>query len=113
MSDLFVERIAELRQRFAGKLESRVEEIECAIAQCGGEAGIEAIATAHRQAHGLCGVGPTLGLVGTGKVARSIEQMLLPVVKAGRELTGDEIPRLREEIARLRSTAIAEIAAVH
>jgi hypothetical protein len=61
----------------------------------------------------LCGVGATLGFVGTGQVARSIEQLLLPVVKAGRELSDDEIPRLREGLALLRSTANAEIAAVH
>ena len=113
MSDLFVERIAEVRERFASRLGSRIDEIERAMLRDRGEAGLDAIALAHRQAHGLCGVGATLGFVGTGKVARSIEQLLLPVVRAERELTDDEIPRLREELALLRSTASAEITSVH
>ena len=113
MSDLFVERIAELRERFVSRLEYRIEEIERAMSQQGGEAALDAIALAHRQVHGLCGIGPTLGFVGTGKVARSIEQLLLPVVKDGRELTDDEIPRLREGIALLRSTAVVESNSVH
>jgi hypothetical protein len=46
------------------------------------------------------------------KVARSIEQLLLAAVKARRALTDDEIPRLRERIALLRSTARAEMGAV-
>ena len=113
MSDLFLERIAEVRERFASRLDSRIEEIGCAARCDCGEAGLDAIALAHRHAHGLCGVGATLGFVGTGKVARSIEQLLLPVVKAGRELTDDEIPRLREGLTLLRATASAEIAAIH
>jgi hypothetical protein len=47
--------------------------------------------------------------VGTGKAARLIEQLLLPVVKAERALAGDEIPRLQEGIALLRSAAKAQI----
>jgi HPt (histidine-containing phosphotransfer) domain-containing protein len=113
MSDLFVERIAEVRQRFVSRFDSRIEEIERAVLHGGGESGLDAIAVAHRQAHGLCGIGPTLGFVGTGKVARSIEQLLLSVVKAGRELTDDEIPRLREGLALLRSTAIVEMGSIH
>jgi HPt (histidine-containing phosphotransfer) domain-containing protein len=113
MSEPYVQRIAEIRQRFAPQLESKIELIESATRRDGGEASLDAVALAHRQAHGLCGVGPTLGFVGTGQVARSIEQFLLAVVKAGRELTDDEVPRLRDGVALLRSTARAEIAAVH
>jgi len=113
MSDLFVDRIAEVRERFASRIGYRIEEIERALPRESDEAGLDAIMIAHRQAHGLCGIGATLGFVGTGRVARSIEQLLLPVVKAGRELTDDEIPRLREGLALLRSTASAEMATVH
>jgi hypothetical protein len=113
MSDLFNERISEVRERFASRLDSRLEEIACATRHHSGENGYDDVVLAHRQAHGLCGVGATLGLVGTGKAARWIEQMLLPVVKAGRELTDDEVPRLRDGIEVLRNTAMAEIAAVH
>jgi hypothetical protein len=54
-----------------------------------------------------------MGFVGTGTVARSIEQILLAAVKAGRSLTDDEIPCLRARIALLRSTANAELRCLH
>jgi HPt (histidine-containing phosphotransfer) domain-containing protein len=113
MSDPYVQRMAEIRERFAAQLDAKIEQIECATRCDGSEAGLDAVALAHRLAHGLCGVGPTLGFVGTGKVARSIEQLLLAVVKAGRELTDDEVPRLHDGVALLRSTAHAEIDSVH
>jgi hypothetical protein len=109
MSDIFAERVAAVRQRFAGKLDGRIDVIASAMPQPGGEDGLDALVLAHREAHGLCGVGATLGFVETGKVARSIEQTLLAAVKAGRTLTDDEIPRLRQGIALLRSTAKAEM----
>jgi chemotaxis protein histidine kinase CheA len=109
MSDLFADRMAAIRQRFIIKFDDRIDEIESAIPQPGRDDEFDILALAHRQAHGLCGIGPTLGFVGTGKAARLIEQLLRPVVKAERALTDDEIPRLREGIALLRSTARAEI----
>jgi HPt (histidine-containing phosphotransfer) domain-containing protein len=108
MSDIFAERVAAVRQRFAGKLDARINVIASAVPQPGG-GGLDALVLAHREAHGLCGVGATLGFVGTGKAARSIEQLLLAAVKGERTLTDDEIPRLREGIALLRSTATAEM----
>ena len=110
MSDLFADRMAAIRQRFIIKFNDRIDEIESAIPQPGRDGEFHILALAHRQAHGLCGIGPTLGFVGTGKAARLIEQLLLPVVKAQRALAGDEIPRLREGITLLRSAANAEMA---
>jgi chemotaxis protein histidine kinase CheA len=109
MSDPFAERIAAVRLRFVAKLDARVGVIAAAMPQPGGEDGLDALVLAHREAHGLCGVGATLGFVETGKVARSIEQMLLAAVKAERTITDDEVPRLRDGIALLRSTARAEM----
>ena len=106
--DLFAERIAAVRQRFANKLDGRIDVIASALQHSGGGDGLAALVLAHREAHGLCGVGATLGYVETGKVARSIERMLLAAVKAERALAGDEILHLRDGIALLRSTAIAE-----
>jgi HPt (histidine-containing phosphotransfer) domain-containing protein len=110
MSDLFADRMAAIRRRFILELDARIDEIEFAVPQAGRDGEFHILALAHRQAHGLCGIGPTLGFVGTGKAARLIEQLLLPAVKAERPLTDDEVPRLRESIALLRSTARAEIA---
>jgi HPt (histidine-containing phosphotransfer) domain-containing protein len=110
MSDIFAERVAAVRQRFAAKLDARIDVIASAMPRPDGEVGLPALALAHREAHGLCGVGQTLGFVETGKVARSIEQVLVAAVRTDRTLTDDEISRLREGIALLRSTATAEMA---
>jgi HPt (histidine-containing phosphotransfer) domain-containing protein len=108
MDDLLAERLAAIRQRFVTRLDARIGEIERAMSQTGRLHGPDVIALAHREAHSLCGIGPTLGFVETGKVARSIEQLLLVAVKAERVLTDEEIPRLGEGIAMLRAVAIAE-----
>jgi HPt (histidine-containing phosphotransfer) domain-containing protein len=108
VSDLFAERFAAVRQRFAAKLDARIDEIEAKISELDREISQEALAHAHRRAHDLCGVGPTMGFVATGQAARSIEQVLHAAIKSGRTLTGDEAARVRDGIARLRSAAIAE-----
>lgn len=110
MSDLFVDRIAAVRRRFAAQLASRIDGIETAMLQLEDD-DLDILAQAHRDAHHLCGVGATLGFVGTGKVARSIEQILLAAVKAGRALTDDEVPCVRAAISLLRSTASVEMRA--
>jgi chemotaxis protein histidine kinase CheA len=108
MNDIFEERMAAVRQRFVAKLDARIDEIDLAIPQLGREGGLDALKVVHRNAHGLCGIGPTLGFVETGKAARSIERLLLVAVKAERTLTADETTRVREGVALLRSTATAE-----
>jgi chemotaxis protein histidine kinase CheA len=110
MSDLFADRMAALRERFAAQLGSRIDGIETAMLQLEDD-DLDDLARAHRDAHHLCGVGATLGFVGTGKVARTIEQILLAAVKSGRTLNDDEVPVLRAGIALLRSTANAEMQA--
>ncbi len=67
----------------------------------------------HRRTHTTCAPSaPHWALSEAGKVASSIEQLLLAAVKAERTLTDNEIPRLREGIALLRSTASAEMGTV-
>jgi Hpt domain len=109
MSDPYAERVAAVRLRFVAKLDTRIGEIETALPGSGRQVGIETLAEAHRQAHGLCGIGPALAYPETGKAARSIERVLLGAFKAKRVLTEDEIVRVREGIALLRSTAAAEV----
>jgi chemotaxis protein histidine kinase CheA len=112
MSDLFADRMAALRQRFADQLASRIDGIETAMLQIEDD-DLDDLARAHRDAHHLCGVGATLGFVQTGEVARSIEQLLLAAAKSGRTLNDDEVPVLRAGIALLRTTANAEMQAAH
>ena len=107
-SDLFAERFAAVRERFAAKLDSRIDEIEATVRALGREGSQETLAHAHRRAHDLCGVGPTMGFVAIGKAARAIEQVLLAALKSGRALTAQEIAQLTEGVAQLRSAAVAE-----
>jgi hypothetical protein len=109
MNDPFAESIAAVRRRFVTKLDARIDEIACAMPHPGREGGFDVLVLAHRQAHSLCGIGPTLGFVVTGGVARSIEQLLLGAVKARRGLTDDETLRLGDGIALLRSNASIEM----
>jgi hypothetical protein len=109
MNDPFADRVAAVRRRFVAKLATRIDVIAAALPQPVCDDELEPLVLAHREAHSLCGVGETLGFVGTGKAARAIERLLLAAVTAGRALTDDEIPRLREGIALLRCTALAEM----
>jgi len=108
--DIFAQRVAAIRQRFAARLDDRIGVIASAVPQPGCEDGLDILAIAHREAHGLCGIGHTLGFVGTGQVARSLERLLLAALTAERTLSDDESVHLREGITLLRSTASAEMA---
>jgi chemotaxis protein histidine kinase CheA len=112
MSYNFADRMTAMRQRFAVQVDASIAGMETAMLQRDDD-DLDDLAQAHRDAHYLCGVGATLGFVGTGTVARSIEKILLAAVKAGRPLTDDEIPCLRAGIALLRSTASAELRCSH
>lgn len=107
-TDQFTERFAVVRERFATKLDARIDEIEASLSQLGDGDARETLARVHRRAHDLCGLGPTMGFVATGKAARVVEQTLLAPLKADRALTADELARLRQEIAALRSAARSE-----
>lgn len=110
MTDEFTKRLAAVRQRFVSKLSGRLDEIEATVPELSQSGSIEALARVHRRAHDLCGVGPTMGFVATGKAARTVEQLLLAPLKDERALTGDEVAQLRHDIAALRSVATAETA---
>jgi HPt (histidine-containing phosphotransfer) domain-containing protein len=110
-NDLFAVRFEAVRRRFAAKLDGRIGEIEATLPKLSDETALELMAVAHRRAHDMCGVGPTMGFVATGKAARSIEQLLLAPLKAERPLTEDEIAELRQGLTVLRAAAKAEIAA--
>jgi hypothetical protein len=108
LTELFADRLAAVRRRFMAKLDGRLDELEAAVPELTEAVSIEVLARVHRRAHDLCGVGPTMGFVATGKAARTVEQLLLAPLKAGRTLTGDELAQLRHDIAVLRSVATAE-----
>jgi HPt (histidine-containing phosphotransfer) domain-containing protein len=109
--DPFDERLAQIRLRFASRLEGKIAAVEDAAAQFSsrGASLIESLETAHRTIHELCGVAPTLGFVAIGRAARSVEQVLLQPLRAQRELTAEEAADLRSGLDELRATAGAEL----
>ncbi len=107
-TDQFAERIAAVRDRFAAKLDTRIDEIAAGVPELGNAGARETLARVHRRAHDLCGIGPTIGFVATGKAARTVEQTLLVPLRADRALTAEELARLRQEIAALRNAARSE-----
>jgi chemotaxis protein histidine kinase CheA len=107
VSDLFAERFAAVRERFAAKLDARIDEIAATGPKLSrGDA--QALAHAHRRAHDLCGVGPTMGFIATGKAARAIEQIMLAALKANRPLSSDELAKVSEGVVALRAAATTE-----
>jgi chemotaxis protein histidine kinase CheA len=109
MSDPFAQRLAAVRLRFVAQFNGRVDVIESAILQSGSEDRLDNLVFARREAHSLCGVGHTLGFIGTGKAAQCIEKLLDIALKSERTITDNEIPSLRQGIALLRSTAVGEM----
>jgi hypothetical protein len=106
-TDPFAERIAVIRKRFASKLVTKLEEIDAALPHLEGEGStvIEAVATTYRRIHDVCGIGPTVGFDETGRVARSLDTILVGPFRGERGLTADEVATLREGLNALRVAA--------
>lgn len=112
-ADLFVERLAKIRARFAGNLPGKIDILDQTLPQISGEgeAVVAALAVAHRSVHEMCGTGPTVGFVATGHAARSVEQILIQSLRAKRGLTESEAAAVRERLNALRTTALQELQA--
>jgi HPt (histidine-containing phosphotransfer) domain-containing protein len=106
-NDPFLERLVVVRQRFAHKLTDRIAEIDAALTGLVGEGESvpDAVSTAHRTVHNLCGIGPTLGFTATGTAARVCERILLQPSRAQRGLTQQEMASLKEGLAGLWTAA--------
>lgn len=106
-ADQFAERLAQVRARFATKLQTRIDALDESLPHIrgSGDAVIETLTTAHRGMHDLCGIGPTIGFDATGRAARHVEQILLAALRAGRGLNDQETNELRDAARALREAA--------
>jgi hypothetical protein len=95
LADPYAERLARVRQRFVSALESKIEDTYASIPDLSGDtsAVIETVGETYRRMHGIVGIGPTVGFSGTGRAARSLENILLLPHQAERGLTSEEMPR--------------------
>ena len=109
--DPFTERLARVRERFVSALESKIEDTFAAIPDLSGatSAGVEAVGETYRRMHGLVGIGPTVGFAGTGRAARSLENILLPPHQAERGPTSQEIASFKIALHALREIAAHEL----
>jgi hypothetical protein len=108
--DEFTARLARVRARFATALDGKIADSCAALEKIsGGGETIEAVITAHRRLHEMCGIAPTLGFAATGKAARSAEAVMRAAAKSRRVLTPAEIGALKSELEGLRQAAAGEL----
>jgi hypothetical protein len=69
----------------------------------------DAVAESYRRIHGICGVGPVVGFVVTGRAARDVEDVLIRPFRAKRGLTQNELGHLEARLAALQAAARQEL----
>jgi hypothetical protein len=112
--DPFTERLAKVRRRFASTLESKISDSFAALPQLSSNepAAIATLGDAYQRLHQICGVGPTIGFVATGKAARNAEDILLTPFKSKRCLTSEEAVRLQTALDALQAAARTELQSI-
>jgi hypothetical protein len=111
MPDLYAERLAKVRHRFASTLESKIRDAFIALPNMSGDGDtvVDVVAETYRRIHSIAGIGNAVGFAATGRAARNVENVLLPAHYAGRGLRSEEITALTRELATLRDAAQREL----
>jgi chemotaxis protein histidine kinase CheA len=108
--DPFEERLSRVRHRFASTLEGKIQDIYTDLPLLSGEGkSADAVEVCYRRVHGICGIGPTVGFVQTGRTARDAEAVLLEAYRARRPLTESEAAAFRKKLHVLREAAKSEL----
>ena len=109
--DPFQERLAKVRFRFAATLAGKIEDTYTALPLLSGEGAqtSEAMEATYRRIHGICGVGPTVGFVRTGRIAREAAAIVLEPYRAHRGFTDSEAESFRQKLHELREAAEFEL----
>jgi hypothetical protein len=107
----FAARIGTIRARFATKFNSNIQKADAAMPHLAGDGStaVDAVATAYRLFHEICGIGATIGFEGTGRAARRIDAILIGPFRARRGLSADELTKLTKRLACLRIVARTEM----
>jgi hypothetical protein len=104
----FAERMAQIRARFAAKLNSKIEDTDAAliVAVGDGKKAVEAVAAIYRRFHEVCGIGPTIGFNQTGRVARTlVDEVLVMPFRTERGLTAIEMAKMKEGLEAFKIAA--------
>jgi chemotaxis protein histidine kinase CheA len=111
-ADPFTERLAQVCQRFATTIESKIEDTYTDLPKLAGDDVDPAtLGETYRRIHGIVGVGPTVGFALTGKAAKTVESVLFGPHRAARGLVPNEVEALRKALDALRETARQELQA--
>ena len=110
-ADVFTERLAKVRHRFASTLESKIKDTFGALPRLTGDdaAVLDVVGETYRRIHSIAGIGKAVGFAATGNAARDVENVLLPAHFAGRGLKSDEIAALKRQLQRLHDAALREL----
>jgi len=113
--DEFEARLAKVRHRFAGSLESKLNDTMTAFAKLSVEVpdAPENVDQTYRRIHSICGVAPTVGFAATGRTARAAEVLLLAPMRDKRGLTQDESAAFKKAIGELWRAAHLELQAMY
>jgi chemotaxis protein histidine kinase CheA len=114
-ADLFAERLARVRQRFASSLENKIEDTYADLPKLSGDGRdvTDTLRETYRRIHGIVGVAPTVGFVATGNAARTVENVLFGPYRATRGLVSNEAEALRKALHVLREAARQELQATY
>jgi HPt (histidine-containing phosphotransfer) domain-containing protein len=111
VGDIFAERLAAVRKRFAANLDTKMRAIAAAAPALSGADMDTAnkVATVHHLLHELCGLAPTVGFPQTGQAARSMEQILRPAVQGKRGLNAQESAAFQHGLEKLGMATQSEL----
>jgi chemotaxis protein histidine kinase CheA len=110
-TDPFLDRLSRVRDRFATRLASKIEETYAAIPQLAAAApgAAAAVDAAYRCVHGIVGVGPTVGFPQSGRAAHDVENVLRLPRNENRGLTAGETQTLTKALQELQNAAAHEL----
>ena len=103
----FAERMAQIRQRFATKLATKIADSNSDLPSLAGDgqSAIDAVAATYRRIHEVCGIAPTVGFIEAGRAARRLDEILIGPFREERALATDEVARLKEGLNALEAAA--------
>jgi chemotaxis protein histidine kinase CheA len=109
--DVFTERLAQVRRRFASTLERKIEDTYGALPNLTGDGpkAVDALGETYRRIHSIAGIGKAVGFAATGRAARDVENVLLQAHFAKRGLQSDEMAALEQQLHQLRDAAQREL----
>lgn len=110
MVDVFADRLAKVRHRFAASVEGKIDDTYRAFPQLVGDAAVpDVVAETYRRIHGICGVAETVGFTETGRAARKLDTILFVAYQARRGLNAGEMTPAQKALHGLREAARLEL----